>query len=79
MTQNDFLLRYNKFKTPDESVARAEALKANAEGIDAVIVDCGEQGWTLMLRRAVLVCVATGIVVPIGEKSWLECDSFRAV
>jgi len=55
MTQHEFQKRYHNYRTKSKSEAKAEAQKANEEGVDndyAVAVTLGDLGWCLMLGTA---------------------------
>lgn len=56
MTKDEFQKKYHHYQTFREVEAKAEADKANAEGIDggkAVAVHLQGLGWCLMLKSAV--------------------------
>ena len=65
MTQDEFQRKYHYYQTHSEEEARAEADRANAEGIDgneAVAVCFEELGWCLMLKTAAGFAHEMGII-----------------
>lgn len=55
MTKDEFQKRYHHYQTHSEEAAKAEAARANLEGIEgdeAVPVEFGQLGWCLMLKSA---------------------------
>lgn len=65
MTQNEFQKKYHNYQTFHKVEAKAEADKANVEGIDgneAVAVHLQGLGWCLMLKSAADFAREFGII-----------------
>jgi glutamate synthase domain-containing protein 2 len=65
MTKDEFLRRYHEYVEQSETEAKAEADRVNTEGIDggtAIAVHFDYIGWAIMLKSAVDMLSALGVM-----------------